>query len=243
LRVIFLGVAGSSPYMNHSLPSILIDDTLLDCGEGSLQALDKLGLTGRIKRILLTHVHADHVNGLLSLLWRYALEGRQESLTIIGPRGLKEFLDISLKITYSPIEKVSRYLKVKEITPPTEVEGIKVVQAAHPVISLAYRVGDVCYTGDTAPSEDIITLAEGCELLIHDSTFPPGMEEKAIQEGHSTPRQAALVAKRAKVDKLALFHLPFYFFKGDNFKKDYINAAKEIFYKVFIPSEFDEIEV
>jgi len=245
VRVLFLGVAGSAPYLNHSLPAIVIDENiLLDCGEGVTQALDRAKILWNINYILITHTHADHVSGLLMLLWRYALEDRNEELVVMGPLGIRDFIDKMLKNTNSPIDRVLRYLKIKELSPPYEIGKIKVSKAAHTVYSLAFRVENVCYTGDTAPSDNIVKLARGSELLIHDSTFPPGKEEEAIKEGHSTPLQAARIACEARAKRLALFHIPFFFFKDEAFIENYLKKAREIFKgETFIPSEFYEIEI
>lgn len=245
MKVIFLGVAGSVPYLNHSLPAIVVNrDVLLDCGEGVTQALDKVNLLWNINYILITHTHADHVSGLLMLLWRYALENRDKDLVVMGPLGIRNFIDKILRITNSPIDRIMRYLRIKELSPPCEIGNIKVVKAAHTVHSLAFRVKDICYTGDTAPSDDIVKLARNSELLIHDSTFPPGKEKEAIKEGHSTPLQAARVAYEAGARRLALFHVPFYFFKNEDFIKNYLDKAREVFKgETFIPSDFYEIEI
>lgn len=64
----------------------------------------------------------------------------------------------------------------------------------------------VVYSGDTRPSEGIIRLAEGADLLIHESTFSEELRERAWAEGHSTARGAAEVATRAGVKRLILTH-------------------------------------
>ncbi|HLQ03182.1 MAG TPA: ribonuclease Z, partial [Nitrososphaerales archaeon] len=45
-----------------------------------------------------------------------------------------------------------------------------------------------------------------CDLLIFDSTFSSKDEEKAHERGHSTAREAALLAKGARVRQLVLTH-------------------------------------
>ncbi len=65
----------------------------------------------------------------------------------------------------------------------------------------------VVYTGDTMPTEALVRFARGADVLIHDATAESSLEEKANRYGHSTARQAALVAKDAAVGRLVLTHV------------------------------------
>ncbi len=64
----------------------------------------------------------------------------------------------------------------------------------------------VVYTGDTRPCLTTVENARNADLLIHDSTFDAREEMEAKEKGHSTAREAALVAKLAGVKCLALMH-------------------------------------
>jgi len=65
----------------------------------------------------------------------------------------------------------------------------------------------VVYTGDTKPSKNVVSLAAGADVLIHDSTLDSSHSELAARFGHSTAADAARVAKQAKVGILFLVHL------------------------------------
>jgi ribonuclease Z len=65
----------------------------------------------------------------------------------------------------------------------------------------------IVYTGDTMPAENIVGLAENADLLIHEATFDDELMERAGEDGHSTPSQAAKTAKEAKVKRLVLTHI------------------------------------
>ena len=63
------------------------------------------------------------------------------------------------------------------------------------------------YTGDTSPADSVVEAADGADVLIHDASFAEGDAERARETGHATAREAAEVATRAGVDRLALTHI------------------------------------
>ncbi len=65
----------------------------------------------------------------------------------------------------------------------------------------------IVYSGDTRPFEEFVEFAADADLVIHEATFDDALAEKAEVDGHSTPSQAALQAKRAKAKKLVLTHI------------------------------------
>ncbi|PWJ43905.1 ribonuclease Z [Sediminitomix flava] len=62
------------------------------------------------------------------------------------------------------------------------------------------------YCSDTAYREELIPLLKNVDLLYHESTFSEQHKDRATYTFHSTAKQAALIAKRAKVGKLILGH-------------------------------------
>ena len=64
----------------------------------------------------------------------------------------------------------------------------------------------VVYSGDSAPSDAIRRLAERATVLVHESTTGAELEGEANAWGHSSARQAAEIAREAKVGELFLTH-------------------------------------
>jgi ribonuclease Z len=77
---------------------------------------------------------------------------------------------------------------------------------------LAFRLdtkeGSICYTGDSGPSDTIVELAKGCDLLIHMNHYFSGTEPSpAYRAACGNHRDNAIIAKRAGVKTLVLTHL------------------------------------
>lgn len=97
----------------------------------------------------------------------------------------------------------------------------------------------ICYSGDTRPCESVIDLAHDADLLIHESTFEAGSEDKAAESGHSTAREAAEVAASACVRRLILTHL------STRYKRTEVilNAAREVFPETDVADDLMTVEV
>ncbi len=87
-----------------------------------------------------------------------------------------------------------------------ELEGGRTVHPAE-VLGEPIRGRTLVYTGDTRPSESVVRLASGADLLIHEATFGSELAENAESEGHSTAGGAARVALKAGVGRLILTHI------------------------------------
>ncbi|MCK4439531.1 ribonuclease Z [Candidatus Bathyarchaeota archaeon] len=75
------------------------------------------------------------------------------------------------------------------------------------VVGLPRPGRKIVYTGDTRPFKGFVKFAAGADLLIHDATLDDELAEKAEEDGHSTPSQAAENARKAKVKQLILTHI------------------------------------
>ncbi|RAL26951.1 ribonuclease Z [Thermoflavimicrobium daqui] len=81
--------------------------------------------------------------------------------------------------------------------------------------------------GDTRPTASLNMLVQEADLLIHESTFRKGMEEKAKKHFHSTNIHAAQLAKDAKVKNLILTHFSARFLEEEC--NELLSEAREIF--------------
>jgi len=97
----------------------------------------------------------------------------------------------------------------------------------------------IVYTGDTRPTKALVKLARSADLLIHDSTFDDELAERAREDGHSTPKDAAKIAKQARVKRLVLIHISARY-KTPNLL---LSQARKIFKNVDVAEDFMRIDL
>lgn len=101
--VFVLGTSGMLPLPGRHLTSVLFrkdgKQYLFDCGEGTQVAIKKAGLHWKkIDGVFISHMHGDHLTGLLGLLMLSAQVDRTEPLNIYGPSILEEYVNVNRKI-------------------------------------------------------------------------------------------------------------------------------------------------
>lgn len=75
---------------------------LIDCGEGTQVQLRKNKIKfSKINHIFISHLHGDHLYGLIGTVSTFSLLGRTADLHIYGPKGIKELILLQLKLTES----------------------------------------------------------------------------------------------------------------------------------------------
>ena len=68
---------------------------LIDCGEGTQMQLDRYFIKrSKIEHIFISHLHGDHIFGLMGLITSYLLLGRKKALHIYSPPSLKQIVEI-----------------------------------------------------------------------------------------------------------------------------------------------------
>ncbi|MBS4044676.1 MAG: ribonuclease Z [Chitinophagaceae bacterium] len=94
-------------------------------------------------------------------------------------------------------------------------------------------------SGDTMPTKELEEFFENCDYLVFDSTFLDETADKAEETCHSTAKQAAILAKNAKVKNLILTHF------SARYKDEtrHLEEAKQIHESVVTAKDFLEIEI
>ncbi len=96
----------------------------------------------------------------------------------------------------------------------------------------------VVYSGDTAPCETLAVASHEADVLVCEATFGEDEVERAKETGHSTAKQAAELARDARVRMLALTHLSTRYGGGEIREQ-----ARAVFENTVVPRDFDAIEI
>lgn len=108
IDLVLLGCGGNVPMPNRNLSSLFINyrghKILIDCGEGTQVSMRMKNCGFKdIDLILITHLHGDHIIGLIGLLSTIGNSGKSDNLTIVGPRGITEAINaIRVLVEYLP---------------------------------------------------------------------------------------------------------------------------------------------
>lgn len=219
----FLGSSGAVPARERDTTSIVFvgdgDAVLVDCGGSPMRKLLLAGVEPEaLSRVVITHIHPDHVYGLPSLVETLYLLGRKAPLRLAcreeHERALRALLGV-----FGQLERPDIFPIVWELVPARERFALEDVgsfaisasPSAHgkmPNIAVRFEppAGPaVVYSSDTEPCPAVAALARGAHTLIHEATFSE-RRPKGIGV-HSTAAEAGEIAARAGVRRLILAHI------------------------------------
>ncbi|WP_044260796.1 ribonuclease Z [Richelia intracellularis] len=108
MQITFLGTSSGVPTRSRNVSSVALklpqrsELWLFDCGEGTQHQFLRSELkTSQLTRIFITHMHGDHIFGLMGLLASCGLAGNVQSIDIYGPPGLNEYLQAALRYSHT----------------------------------------------------------------------------------------------------------------------------------------------
>jgi len=107
---------------------------VVDCGEGMQSKLQKYRIKrNRIQAVFISHLHGDHVFGLPGLLTSYAHFQRKNPIFIIGPKGIREFVETCLRLSQSYIDFEVHFREMEHEGSVLIYEDSKVKVSAFPL--------------------------------------------------------------------------------------------------------------
>jgi ribonuclease BN (tRNA processing enzyme) len=243
-RLILLGTGGGPRPRTANAASaqvIVIDGDayVIDCGDGVARQLVSAGVPlATIRHVFITHQHSDHTADYGNLLWLGWTAGLRTRVDTWGPPPLAKMTRLFFEMNAADIETriadegrlpLAPLVHVHELTaagPVFQDAHVKVSAALvrHPPVvpSFGYRFDaadrSIVISGDTAPSDALIALARGADVLVHDALFPAGVDrlvakvanaatlKQSILSHHTSAEDAGRVAQAAGVKTLVLSH-------------------------------------
>lgn len=248
---------------------------VIDAGDGVARRLTRLGTNFRtIDTIFITHPHSDHTSGLAALLSDIYDANRTNPVNVYGPPGtsaavggLTDYLMVNSDIRISDGTKV---VPANKIFSGHDTGTGRIFQDAHVTVtaaenthfhfppnspgygkykSYAYRFDtpdrSLIFTGDTGPSDAVMLLAKGADLLVSEITDSlDAYKEQQMKNGrwqtmtaeqqagslrhmaeeHLLAEEVGKMATHAGVKAVLLTHLP----ATANPKEDYKRFADAV---------------
>lgn len=146
---VFLGTGAGVPAKARNVTSIalqLLEERgtvwLFDCGEATQHQILKTAVKPRkIEKIFITHLHGDHIFGLPGLLGSRSFQGGLEKLTIYGPKGIADFVNVSLKVSTTHLKYSLEIIEIEEgIVFEDEQFIVQAMPLDHGISSFGYRI-------------------------------------------------------------------------------------------------------
>lgn len=214
-KIVILGSSNAIADGEHENTHLVIAGreraVLVDCPGNPILRLERAGVGfNAITDLIVTHFHPDHVSGVPLFLMDMWLRGRRHPLEIFGLADTIDRLENMMGLygwdkwpgfypvtfTHQPAVEMSQVLDCpdfKILASPVQhlipTIGLRVEFPSHKTFA---------YSCDTEPCEQVVRLAAGADVLVH--------EASGATLGHSSAAQAGDVAARANAAHLLLIH-------------------------------------
>ena len=201
------------------------EQVILDAGTGMRGLGRQLLEQGkRNATLLLTHVHWDHTAGFPFFQPVYSESCAMQIMAggLQPTRGIREVLSGQMAAPNFPVplDALHADLRFQDFTAGdsfalSKTVGVKTARLNHPDGATGYRVEyagkALCYVTDTEhtpgkPDEHVLSLIEGADLVIYDSTYTDSELPSRIGWGHSTWQEGVRLCRQAEAKRLAIFH-------------------------------------
>jgi ribonuclease Z len=279
IKIIFLGTGNTLGGIYRSKPSVVLiaagEIFLIDCGCGAVQRMLAKSIDpSNINKVFFTHHHTDHNGGFIDYFITSSLNrtnsGRKIPVEVFGPDNSKEVISKMRESIESDV--ASRHsgddpwskIIINELN-DGEIYNknglvVNVFTVNHgsykPSVGFKfeYNKKKIVFSGDTSPSENVLSASENADILVHESYNKnwvlASVDQNPENEGvlksamlkHTSTIEVSKIAKDAGVKHLVLTHhvpspLPL-----KKIEQQYISGMSKIFSgKITIARDLMEI--
>lgn len=218
MKLTLLGTGTALPSLDRGPTGLLLQHqgakVLVDGGSGTLQRLLEAGVDVRdLDAGVYSHRHVDHTGDLVPLLFALRVGPRSRDYPIVAGEGFEAFLAGLRGVYQHWIEGSTWTTPVTEL--PLEGPGqallpggilLRTLPANHKAGALHLRFEaqgrSIVFSGDTGPSEALIELASGCDVLVCECAVPV-----PVDYGHLCPEEVRHIVQRSRPGRVVLTHL------------------------------------
>ena len=220
LSLTLLGTSASRPTVERNVASLALvregETLMFDCGEGTQRQMMRYGVSFSLRDIYFTHMHADHVIGVIGLLRTMALQGRTEPMRLLGPTGAARHLKRAKEFG---VDRITFPVEIVELDPNARVDygeyGVAPFPVDHgPSLSLGYALVEPPRKGRFNPDRarelgipegplwgqihrgETVTLPDGRTVAPAELVGPPRPGRTVVVTGDTRPCDATVEMSR-----------------------------------------------
>jgi ribonuclease BN (tRNA processing enzyme) len=225
-RLILLGTGGGPRprKANSGSAQVIIRNNsayVIDCGDGVARQLVLAGVSlPTVRDVFLTHQHSDHNADYGNLIWLAWAAGLGTHVDTWGPPPLENMTKLFFEMNaYDINTRIANEGRVP-LVPLVHVHELRegglvmrddnltvsstLVDHAPVVPSFAYRFDaadrSIVISGDTAPSENLVKLARGADVLVHSVLYVPAVDRLVARVPNATALTASIIAHQTSAE-------------------------------------------
>ncbi len=216
MQLTILGCHSATPRDNARPTSQVLEIRnhlfLIDCGEGTQMAMRKNRVKfARIKHIFISHLHGDHVYGLVGLVSTFCLLGRDQPLTVYGPKGIKEMITLQLTLAESHVPFELRFRESVQDKPTLIFEDEQVSVTTIPLDHRVFTHGFLFQEKEGDRKLDVVACEEkGVDVAYY----------RKIKQGHDYVTVDGEVIPNSELSTPGVSPMSYAFCSDTKYKED-----------------------
>lgn len=238
-EIVTLGTGSALPSKYRNVSATLVrvpgfGSYLFDCGENTLGQLKRVygkelpQVLRELKAIWISHLHADHHLGTVSVIKAWDAETREDDLTksskliVASDIGminwLREYSEVEAyghdRLVPITMGVSNRNWEHRLDAEETQLYGLTSIEACavehcNGALAVAFSFPNgfkVAYSGDCRPSRKFARIGQNATLLIHEATFDDELQGDALAKKHSTTSEALDIGRQMNARRILLTH-------------------------------------